>query len=268
MNSSAADRLLSQALAPSHASTEQRLMAGVTLSRSPDWVTLAFDQPRLALSSAVVNGGLRHCSRWLNLRVDGTAVHIAESPATTVARLCQQQGWADDTQAMMTAASMNSLRIRRARVCGEDLAVLVTTGLANARRAGDQAEYLALGDAPSPAGTINLAIVTSARLEPAVMVDITITATEAKAAALQDMGIRSPVSGAIATGTGTDAIAVFSGPGPAQVLYGGKHTLFGQQLAGLVMAAIVDSVLQQGSVDQCPPHRSAPLEDDSVRHVL
>src|SRR5690606_41126520 len=111
MNSSAADRLLSQALAPSHASTEQRLMAGVALSRSPDWVTLAFDQPRLALSSAVVNGGLRHCSRWLNLRVDVTAVHIAESPATTVARLCQQQGWSDDTLAMMTAASMNSLRI-------------------------------------------------------------------------------------------------------------------------------------------------------------
>ena len=269
MSASAADSQVSQAPAPSsRRRADKRLMAGVALSHTPDWVTLAFDRPRLALSSAVVNGGLRHCRRWLNLRVDGAAVHIAESPATTVARLCQQQGWAGDTQGMMTAASMNSLRIRRARVCGEDLAVLVTTGLANARRAGDRAEYLALGDLSPTPGTINLAIVTSARLDPAVMVDITITATEAKAAALQDLGIRSPVSGAIATGTGTDAIAVFSRPGPTQVLYGGKHTLFGQQLARLVMAAIVDSVQQQGSVDQCPPHRSALDEDDSVRHVL
>ncbi|MFA5494346.1 MAG: adenosylcobinamide amidohydrolase [Porticoccaceae bacterium] len=225
---------------------ETPLLPGAWLHHCADWVTVRFDAPRLALSSAVVGGGLQAASRWLNLRVSGDGADCAESPAETVAGLCRVRRWEEATLGMLTAASMKSLRIRHTSVAGEDFAVLATTGLANARRAGDRAEYRGLGDTPLAAGTINLAVVTGARLEPAVMVEMIITATEAKAAVLQEMDIRSPVSGAIATGTGTDAIAVFSGPGPLTIPYAGKHTLPGEILARLTLAAIGDSIRQLG----------------------
>ncbi len=149
---------------------------------------------------------------------------------------------------MMTAASMNSLRVRQCRLEDVDLAVVATVGLANVRRAGDPAEYRRLGERPRRAGTINLAVVTSGRLAPAVMVEAVATVTEARAAVLQALDVRSPVSGGVATGTGTDAVAVFGGDGSA-VDYAGKHTIFGEQLARLAMDAIDASITEwEGAV--------------------
>ncbi|MEA3301203.1 MAG: adenosylcobinamide amidohydrolase [Pseudomonadota bacterium] len=223
------------------------LIPGAVLQHCMEWTTLRFDAPRLALSSAVVGGGLAEVGRWLNLRVSGEP--ITETPARTVARLCEARGWREPTLAMLTAASMKSLRVRRATLCGVDLAVLATTGLGNARRAGDRAEYRHLGEGLPAPGTINLAVLCGARLDPAVMVEMVLTATEAKAAALQDLDVRSPLSGGVATGTGTDAIAVFGGAGPGTVHHAGKHTLFGEQLARLTLAAIGDSIRQRGPFD-------------------
>lgn len=225
------------------------LLPGTWLRHRPDWVMVRFDNPRLTLSSAVVGGGLLTANRWLNLRVSGDDADSMKSPTDTVANVCHDHCWGGITVGMLTAASMQSLRIRRVSVGGESFAVVVTTGLANARRAGDRAEYRKLDNVPLAAGTINLAVMTTARLEPAVMVETVITATEAKAAVLQERDIRSPVSGAIATGTGTDAIAVFSGCGPTTLPYAGKHTLFGEILARLTSAAIGDSIRQIGAID-------------------
>ena len=88
------------------------LIPGAVLQHCMDWTTLRFDAPRLALSSAVVGGGLAEVGRWLNLRVSGEP--ITETPARTVARLCEARGWREPTLAMLTAASMKSLRVRRA----------------------------------------------------------------------------------------------------------------------------------------------------------
>ncbi|MCK9564275.1 MAG: adenosylcobinamide amidohydrolase [Bacteroidales bacterium] len=220
-------------------------LPGMHLSHCADWVTLAFETPHRVLSSAVLGGGISHSQRWLNLRVSGAAVH--ESPQTTLATLCRRQGWEANTVAMMTAASMASLRVRHTTLGKETLMVLVTAGLSNARRAGDPAEYRLLCSGPPPEpGTINLALVTSIPLSDAALVESALVATEAKAALLQELGIRSPVSGAIATGTGTDAIAVFAGQGPVAVHYAGKHTLFGEAVARLVLSALADAIRQSG----------------------
>src|SRR5690606_11423614 len=133
------------------------------------------------------------------------------------------------------------------------LLVAVTTGLANARRAGDLGEYRQLQDVPDKIGTINMAIVTSATVNTAVMVEALMIATEAKAAALQELGITSTASAGIATGTGTEAQAIFSGD-RRQVAFAGKHTLFGERLAQLTMTALRDSIGRNGN-------RVEPLED-------
>jgi adenosylcobinamide amidohydrolase len=56
------------------------------------------------------------------------------------------------------------------------------------------------------------------------------------------LGITSPVSGRLATGTGTDAIAVFSGHGVGRARFAGKHTLLGERLAVLVMQSLHSSI--------------------------
>jgi len=75
------------------------------------------------------------------------------------------------------------------------------------------------------------------------LVEAVMLASEAKAVALRKLGIRSPVSGSIATGTGTDAIAISSGSGPAEIKYSGKHVTFGEMLASSVIEAITNALL-------------------------
>jgi len=76
----------------------------------------------------------------------------------------------------------------------------------------------------------------------AAMVEATMLATEAKAAALQNANILSSVSQQIATGTGTDAIAVVSGSGPQEIAFCGKHVLLGETIGRLVISAVESSI--------------------------
>jgi adenosylcobinamide amidohydrolase len=59
---------------------------------------------------------------------------------------------------------------------------------------------------------------------------------------MRKLGVKSPVSRTIATGTGTDAIAVANGFGPETIRYCGKHVLFGEMLASAVIETITDSL--------------------------
>ncbi len=218
------------------------LMPGVQLSRSAGFIRLSFARPHRALSCAVLNGGYCDASDYLNVKVGRDSAGELEDPALTLQRLSSRLCCPGITVGMMTAASLDSLRIVEGAIAGETLAVLVTTGLENARRAGDPAEYRSLEVVPPRRGTINLAIVTSARLADAALVEMVAIATEAKVAVLQELAVKSPVSGGLATGTGTDAIAVFSGHGLARVRFAGKHTLLGEHLGKMVMHAIRSSV--------------------------
>lgn len=223
------------------------LYAGTALEHCADWVSLHFERPQRALSSAVVNGGLGSSSRWVNLRVSGDSEDAREPVSDRVASTSARWNWAANTVAMLTAASMNSLRVRTTSIHNQALVVAVTTGLANARRAGDRAEYRLFNDSVVEQGTINLAIATNLSLNTAVMVEAMMIATEAKTAVLEQHGIRSPVSGGLATGTGTDAMAIFSDPAGVSASFAGKHTLLGEAIGRLTLAAIADSISQQGA---------------------
>lgn len=223
-------------------SAEPTLMPGVTVSCSANLVHVRFSRPHRALSCAVLNGGFCNASDFLNLRVASHNADVTEDSAVSLHRLSEQLQCQGPAVGMMTAASLDSLRVMRGEIAGEALVVLVTSGLENARSAGDLAEHRALDDVPGERGTINLAIVTSAQVTDAALVEMVAIATEAKTAVLHALGITSPVSGRLATGTGTDAIAVFSGHGSGRARFAGKHTLLGERLAVLVMQALHSSV--------------------------
>jgi adenosylcobinamide amidohydrolase len=212
----------------------------ISLDHTQSHLHLEFTRPHMIISSAVLNGGIIEADRILNLKVDKHCPQT-ESPGVTLANYCKEQSWGGTAVGMMTAASMDSLRITKASEQGVDINVLVTVGLSNPRRAGDRADQRKITSQASEPGTINIIVTTSAILTPPAMVEALMIVTEAKAATMQELGVRSPVSDKIATGTGTDASAIISGHGPEQIRYCGKHVLFGEILATLVFKAVRSS---------------------------
>lgn len=224
------------------------LTSGVVLEHTADHIHVRFDCPTLIVSSAVLNGGVVKADHILNLNIRdqlNNGLYSLQPPNLTLTEYCRDCGWSGTTVGLMTAASMDSFRMVQATEQDVEIFVLVTAGLSNARRAGDYAEYREIDTPLHKAGTINMICLTTAVLTPAAMIEAVITATEAKTAALQNLGVKSPVSETPATGTGTDAIAIASacGPGSIKVQYCGKHVVFGEILANLVIEAVTSSLI-------------------------
>ena len=220
------------------------LFGGHRLERHRDHMLIRLAQPCRILSSAVLNGGLVSATYLLNMRVPenkSADVGAHAEPEDTLEAYARGLGLAGPVVGMMTGAHMQSIQVRTACEAGVDIAIALTSGLSNARRAGDAADARVWFKTDLPAGTINIALVTSATLPPAAMAECLMIVTEAKTAALADAGVNSPVSGRPATGTGTDATAIISGGGAA-VRYCGKHTRFGELAAQAVIAALSASI--------------------------
>ncbi len=82
-------------------------------------------------------------------------------------------------------------------------------------------------------GTINIIVLTNAVLTTGAMARAIMTATEAKTAALQDLGYMSTPSPKLqATGTGTDTMIVVSGSDKQNIIrFTGGHTKMGELVA-------------------------------------
>lgn len=208
---------------------------------SGDYFSLHWAQPRPCLSSAVFNGGLCQARALLNLRVSGDPVPPLLTPEQSLHQAATRLGLPTPCLGMMTSASMNSFRYRQTTYGGHAIAILLSCGLGNARRAGDPADWL--GHSPPPAGTINSVLITDLQLSTASQVELLSLLTEAKAATLGELGINSPLSAKPATGTGTDATAIISGHGRPERWFG-KHTKVGEQTARLYMDALRSSIEQ------------------------
>ncbi len=217
----------------------------------PNHVHIHFQKPRWVLSSAVLNGGLTQSRHIVNLRVEknprGEKTDF-EPSEQTLSRYCLQMGWKGVVVGMMTAATFDSFRKVTRKEAGVEVTALVTVGLSNAKRAGTPAECREITQGPPASGTINIIILTNALLTPSALAESIITVTEAKSVALQDSGITDPLTGAPATGTGTDAVAIVNGFGPVEIAFCGKHVLFGEMLASTVIEAITSSLNDHNTI--------------------
>ncbi len=211
------------------------------MDHTENYIRVSFSKPWAVLSSAILNGGFTHANHIVNLKVPKVSKPTL-APHKTIQRYCQDAGWAPPIVGMMTAASMKSLRLTTYKQDDFELHVMVTSGLSNPRRAGDHAEYRLLTSSEYTAGTINMIILCSMNMQNNTMVETIMTATEAKVAVMHDLGILSPVSNKLATGTGTDAVALCCGNGSKTIQYSGKHTLFGEIVGKLVTEAVASSL--------------------------
>jgi adenosylcobinamide hydrolase len=180
------------------------------------------------LSSAVLGGGLTSARHWLNLQVPHEYARTdPEVHLTEVARANALDP--SEVIGMLTAADVRA-GVRRDR--GPASAV-ATVGIGQ--------PLAAAGRRPRPlprVGTINVFIVMRQPLSDAALVTAVQTATEAKAQALADAGVRALNHHGPATGTATDAICVATPPG-AEVAFAGPATAVGAAIAHAVHGAVL-----------------------------
>jgi len=146
---------------------------------------------------------------------------------------------------MSTAADMDNLAVVTKAFKPFVVTTLVTAGAeTNAQRTGVDEGTNIEGDEPK--GTVNILILTNARLTDGAMARALITATEAKTAAFEDLRIPSSYSkGVQATGTGTDSIIITTGITGPKVTYTGGHSRIGELIGKAVYEAVIEALGKQ-----------------------
>lgn len=167
------------------------------------------------------------------------AEHVHEETAR------QQQLDKSAVARMSTAADLDNLAVVTQSYGPLTVTVLATAGArSNAIRTGvDAGTYI---EGNTPAGTINIMLLTNIRLTDAAMARALITITEGKTAALQDLNVPSTYSKTVqATGTGTDSIIVVSGTHGPQASYTGGHSRIGELIGKASYAAVLEALGKQ-----------------------
>lgn len=192
---------------------------------------VAFPEPYRIVSWAPLGGGLVEARTILNHQVNIHETSIPE-PDVFMRNLALRLDVEFPVVGLMTGVLMQRL-VRNIIVDG-DLIIecFATVGLSNALAVGDLATY---GERP---GTINLIIAINRPLAIPAMMEAIQIMTEAKVAALFTAQIRSTVSPAFATGTGTDCVAIACPPIGPTYHFCGKHTKLGELIGQVTTDAV------------------------------
>lgn len=241
---------------------------GVELHREEKIVFARFLTPHRVISTCGVGGGLRddlecicnhqdceptrhhYGAHELAIGDSATYREMVSGAHGLIAGRCATLG---------TAANMNCLAIASDRFRDLEVIAACTGGVeSNAGRAGDPAFIYeweghferTVDEATAPLrGTINTMLFISQELAPGAMVRTVMTATEAKTAVLQELSVGSRYSDGLATGTGTDGIAIASRlTGKKPLTWVGKHSKLGELVGRTVHDAIKRSLALQNSL--------------------
>jgi len=151
----------------------------------------------------------------------------------------------EDVAQMSTAADMDNLVVVTKVFKPLIVTALVTAGAkTNAQRTGvDEGTYI---EGDEPKGTVNILILTNARLTDGAMARALITITEAKTAAFEDLRIPSSYTkGVQATGTGTDSIIIAGGTTGPKVTNTGGHSRIGELIGKAAYEAVIEALSKQ-----------------------
>lgn len=145
---------------------------------------------------------------------------------------------------LTTLAKMNHVSIVSKSFKSIDVTAITTAGVrTNAARAGDPAAYY---EENGKFGTINTIILINPNLGYETLLDAFMSATEAKAVALDDLKIPSQYSNGYATGTGTDGLCIFSNLESDNILTNaGKHSKLGELIGQCVAESVKKAIKKQ-----------------------
>jgi adenosylcobinamide hydrolase len=201
-----------------------------------DALIVSFASPARTLSWAVLNGGFCHARHIINHRVDGHNAMFCAQPGPWLKRAAARLGLRGKVVAMATAVEMSHTVQVSMDSNGALVTCFVTVGCGNALSVGDPAS-VTIEQSRAALHTINMILTVEPGLADAAMVEAVQIATEGRVRALYEKGIKSCQSGLLATGTGTDCVAVVS-LGTGVERYCGKHTKLGELIGGAVYMAV------------------------------
>jgi adenosylcobinamide hydrolase len=223
-----------------------------------DTLVIPFPGPRRVISTAMLNGGYREDLKVIfNHHLPPERHDTADLPGGSVEGYFEfLTGRLDlphhQTAGLLTAALMEKAAIKAAGFRDLEVTAVVTGGIeVNGGRAGDTAQYYEIdGEWRFVAGTINIILLIDGNLPPHTLVRSLVTATEAKAAALQELMAPSRYSRGIATGSGTDQmIAVANVQSPHCFTDAGKHSKLGELIGRTVKEAVKEALAKQNGLD-------------------
>jgi len=234
--------------------------------RTGKMISVRFAVPHRVISTCRVNGGIRQDLQGIfNHQSCEPAAHvrrdlkiIISDPARYMQGLCERHGLPELVASLGTAANMQHAAIETCSFRDLSVTAICTGGVeGNAGRAGDPASVWEGEDGfeplsppgKEPPGTINIMLLVNRELSEGAMVRSIVTATEAKSAVLQELAVSSRYSEGLATGTGTDQIAVACRLGERPPLTSaGKHAKLGELVAHAVIGALRTTLSRQNSL--------------------
>jgi len=192
-------------------------------------------EPHDVVSWAIVNGGRRHAEHvvWREVRIAelGPRVDADRLMRSTLAEL-----GLPDAVGLLTARDIRTFEEEIVERRGVRARCIATVGLGNVLAAGDPA--VTASEPKTTIGTINLVCTVSVGLAEEALLEASALATEAKAAAMMTSGCHSPLSGRLATGTGTDCVVIGAPVRERGERFAGKHTPCGSAIGGSVFGAV------------------------------
>ena len=207
---------------------------------------IRFGKKMESMSSAVFNGGFSTTEAIVIIEVPKD--YNCEAPEKDIRFVMDSLELPSDTIGFMTAAEIEYvLTSVETSYKGVDTSAIVTAGLSNQVIAGDELKDWAhkhevskkRATALKYAGTINVIGVSPVPLTDAAKVNAIIAMTEAKTAALNDLGYAE-------TGTTSDAIAIVSPSGKDRETYAGTGLPLGISLARSVRSAVRKALIKRG----------------------
>lgn len=224
------------------------------------------------LSSGVQNGGIRRDIRLVFNHdckpAAGSEIHLQGGTYESHLNYLAEQELA--TPCQYAAGFMTSAQMKNAAVChlscqpenGRDaffVKAVITAGIdKNGSRAGEDAFWHENNGHFYPLegsvrerrpGTINILLFIGANMTDGALVRAVMTATEAKCAAIQDLGLPSVYSDGIATGSGTDGIIIICDEDSELVLTeAGTYTKLGELIGKTVKQALKEALFKQTGV--------------------
>jgi adenosylcobinamide hydrolase len=226
------------------------------MEETPDTLIIRFTGPRKVLSTSWLNGGYREdLTAVFNHQISTgacEACHSGGSVKNYLERVARSSGLdAGTVTGLVTRAEMKNAVVSSASFRDLSVCSVVTGGIdKNAVRAGVPASYYENGNTFEPVGgTINTILMINADIPEYAMSRAIITATEAKAAALQQIMAPSLRSTGFATGSGTDMIAVVANPSsPHKITDAGTHSKCGELIGRTVIEATLAAVEKETGV--------------------
>lgn len=204
----------------------QLLITKEDFAISADYVVLRAKTPLKTLSSAVHNAGMGWYRTFVNRHVD-RAYNVEDVQVEMSTYLERHEFSLTETVGMMTAVMTEHVEIEEYKGEFGTVLIAVTAGIGNAV---DVSATLTRDEKPR-IGTINTWIIINGQLPDEAFIQAMVTATEAKAKALQVEEVIDPLTGTIATGTSTDSILVAATQQGEKLPYAGPITPLGKLIA-------------------------------------